>query len=67
VAARDVSVLDKINQFLELGLGSFVIAKTDRGVTEGAEKIFTLYKLADSLQVLLLATRTGEFNTEVTQ
>jgi len=67
LAARDVSVLNKVNQFLELGLGSFVVAKTERVFAEGTQKILTLYKIADPLHVLLMASRAGDFNAKIAE
>lgn len=67
IALWDVSVLDKVNDFLKLGLPTFVPVKTNRVVTEGTDKIFTLYKLADPLHDLLLAVRTGNVQPEITK
>jgi len=36
LALRDVSVRNKVNEFLKLGLSSFVVAKADRVFTGGA-------------------------------
>ena len=67
LALRDVSMLNKINEFLKLGRSSFIVAKTDRVITDGIEKIFTLYKLADPLKVLLETTRTRNIQPEISQ
>lgn len=66
-AFRDVSMLDKVNKFLESGLSTFVVAKTDRLTTGDTEKILTLYKLADPLCVLLETARASNVQAEIIQ
>ena len=64
---RDVSVIPKINEFLESGESSFIITKVDRSVAELAGKDRIVYKLADRLEVLLTACRTKNIEANKTQ